>query len=243
MEKSSMKRSCFYILSIVLLLSLLAACTPGGSAPPATVAATSAPTATATSSGAAVSGQRTFVIVPEESKATYLADEVFFADALAKYGIAAGDSDVVGSTQAIAGQLQLNLDNLADALGENYFTVQMNTLATDRSLRDGWIRENGPRFNDYPEARFVATAIEGAPTSYTDGEEVSFRLRGDLTIREITQPATFDVTARLTGNTLTGVATTRLLMSSFGIDPPNFVNTLTVADEFGLEVQITAREQ
>jgi hypothetical protein len=31
-------------------------------------------------------------------------------------------------------------------------------------------------------------------------------------------------------------------MSSFGITPPNFANTLTVADEFGIEVQITARE-
>ena len=84
--------------------------------------------------------------------------------------------------------------------------------------------------------------LEGAPTAYTEGEEVSFKLIGDLTVRETTQPATFDVTATLTGDTLTGVATTRLLMSGFGIEPPNFANTLTVADEFGIEVQFTAKE-
>jgi polyisoprenoid-binding protein YceI len=231
------------LLMLTILAGLLAACNETRATP--TAVATIAPTASPTSpgSGEEVSGLRTFVIVPAESKAIYLADEEFFADALAKYGIGAGEADVVGSTQEIAGQLQLNLDNLSDALGENRFTVQMNTLTTDRSLRDNWIRENGPRFNDYPEASFVATAIEGAPTSYTDGEEVSFQLVGDLTIREITQPATFAVTARLTGDTLTGVATTRLLMSDFGIDPPNFANTLAVADEFGIEVQFTAREE
>ncbi len=181
--------------------------------------------------------------MPAESKASYLVDEEFFAGALDKLGIAAGLADVVGSTQEIEGQLTLNLDNLGEALGDNSFTVKMNTLATDQDQRDDWIRENGPRFNDFPLATFTATAIEGAPAAYNDGDEVSFKMAGDLTVREVTQPATFDVTARLAGDTLTGVATTRLLMSTFGIEPPNFANTLTVADEFGIEVQFTAKEQ
>lgn len=230
-------------LGLLLLVSVTACAGSGESTvvEPATATPTAA-TSSNTASGAAVSGLRTFVIVPQESTASYLVDEEFFGGAFAKYGIAAGEADVVGSTGAIEGQLQLNLDNLAAALGENHFTVQMNTLTTDRPLRDDWIRENGPRFNDYPLATFVATAIEGAPTTYTEGKEVSFKLIGDLTVREITQPVTFDVTASLSGDTLTGVATTRLLMSDFGIEPPNFANTLKVADEFGIEVKFTARE-
>ena len=230
------------ILPLVLVL-VLAAC--GGQATPAPAPTAEAPAAEAPSqgSGEAVAGQRTFVIVPAESKASYLVDEEFFAGALDKLGIAAGLADVIGSTQEIEGQLTLNLDNLGDALGENTFTVKMNTLATDQNRRDDWIRENGPRFNDFPLATVTATAIEGAPAAYNDGDEVSFKLVGDLTVRDVTQPATFDVTARLAGDTLTGVATTRTLMSSFGIEPPNFANTLTVADEFGIEVQFTAKVQ
>lgn len=238
-----MKHTLTRIIPLAALVFVLAAC--GGQSTPTAEPAAAAPAAEAPSqgSGEAVSGQRTFVIVPAESKASYLVDEEFFAGALDKLGIAAGMADVVGSTQEIEGQLTLNLDNLGDALGENTFTVKMNTFATDQNRRDDWIRENGPRFNDYPLATFTATAIEGAPASYNDGDEVGFKLVGDLTVREVTQPATFDVTARLAGDTLTGVASTRALMSNFGIEPPNFANTLTVADEFGIEVQFTAKAQ
>jgi polyisoprenoid-binding protein YceI len=63
-----------------------------------------------------------------------------------------------------------------------------------------------------------------------------------LTVREITQPVTFDVNAKLAGDTLSGTATTRLKMSDFGIEQLNFINTLTVADEFGIEVAFVAKE-
>ena len=226
-------------LMFILLAVALAGCGAPATPPPPT--ATPTPAAVSDAGGAPATGMRTFVIVPTESNASYIASEEFFADALGKYGIDAGLADTVGTTQAIEGQLQLDLSDLGNALGENSFKVMMNTFVTDQSFRDNWIRDNGPRFNDYPEAIFNATAIEGAPAAYNEGDEVSFKLSGDITIREVTQPVTFDVTASLTGDTLTGVATTRLLMSDFGIEPPSFANTLTVADEFGIEVKFTAR--
>ncbi len=209
----------------------------GGSAAGGSAAGDSAP------GGAAVTGQRTFVIVPEESRAVYQVSEEFFAGALAKLGIEAGNNDVEGSTQAISGQLQLNLDDLSAPLGDNSFTVQMNTLTTERSMRDDWIRKDGPNFNKYPEATFTATAIEDVPATYTEGEEVAFKLLGDLTVREITKAVAFDVTATLAGDTLTGVATTQALLTDFGIEPPSFANTLTVGDDLVIRVEFTAREQ
>ncbi|MFN8446535.1 MAG: YceI family protein [Caldilineaceae bacterium] len=247
-----MHRTFNRVFGLVLLTVLLAACAGSPSAAPTAAveatATTAAPAPAAADSKSApdsqpLSGQHTYVIVPAESKATYRTSEEFFAGALAKYGIKAGMGDVVGTTQEIEGQLQLNLDDLSAALGENSFTVKMNTLATDRSIRDNWIRDNGPNFNKYPLATFKANSISDAPTSYTPGSEVSFKLSGDLTIREVTKPATFDVKAKIDGNTLTGTASTNIKMSDFGIDPPSFANTLTVNDEVGIEVQITAREK
>lgn len=231
-----MKHTNWLILFAVVGM-LLAGCT--GAATPAP-APTTAPAPTA---APAPAGFRTFVIAPAESKASYIVDEEFFADAREKYNIEAGKVQTIGSTQEIAGQLQLNLDDLSSPLGDNRFTVQINTLASDQALRDGWIRRNGPSLNDYPTAEFVATGIQGAPATYNEGEEVQFQLVGNLTMRDITQPATFDVTATLQGDTITGKATTRALLSAFGIDPPNFANTLVVGDEFTIEVDITAREE
>jgi len=188
-------------------------------------------------------GLRTFVVDPANSQVSYIVDEEFLDGALSKLGIEAGLVDVIGSTQAIEGQLALNLDDLSAPFGAGQFTVDTTTLKTDQDRRDKWIRKNGPDFNSYPTAVFTATGVAGMPETYNPGETIEFQLSGDLTIREVTQPVTFDVNASIDGDTLSGVATTRLLMSDFGIDPPSFANTLTVDDEFGLEITLTAREQ
>ncbi|MCC6456412.1 MAG: YceI family protein [Caldilineaceae bacterium] len=250
------------LLAALLLLTILTACAPAPSSAPPAAEATSAPDPTEvpaetpadqqadasteedTSSDASLpTGLRTYVIVPEESSASYQVDEEFFGLALGKYGIPAGLSDTVGTTQAIEGQFQLNWDDLTAPLGENTFTVDLSTLQSNQSLRDSWIRENGPEFDTYPTATFVAESLEGAPTSYTLGEEVSFQMVGQLTIHETTQPATFDITAKLEDGTITGTATTALKMTDFGITPPDFANTLTVADDFVVNLEFTAREQ
>ena len=189
-------------------------------------------------------GMRTFVIVPEESSASYLADEEFFEDALAKLGINAGKADVVGTTENVQGQIQFDLQDLAAPLGETTITADLGALKTDQGNRDRWLQENGggPQFASSPLASFTATGINGLPAAYSEGEEVQFELSGDMTVRETTIPVVFAVTAVVSGNTLTGTAETRLLMSDFGIQPPNFARTLSVADEFGIRVNLVARE-
>jgi polyisoprenoid-binding protein YceI len=237
-----LKRQIVRCIPLLLLGVVLTAC--GGSE--ATRQETPQASGSATSEHATAArhrGVRTFVIVPAESKASYVADEELFALAFTKFGLSPGWAKVVGSTQAIEGQFQIDMEQPAASLGSNEFVVRMNTFRTGRDMRDNWIRENGPRFNDYPVATFRATAIDGVAGSDRPGAELSFSLRGTLTIREIARPATFAVRARLTGDTLDGDATTRLLMSSFGIATITFHNTLTVADEIGLDVHFRARAE
>jgi polyisoprenoid-binding protein YceI len=186
---------------------------------------------------------QTFVIIPAESRASYSVDEEFLEDALSKLGIEAGQKDVIGSTQVIEGQIQLNPDDLSAALGENSFTVDLSTLESDQDRRDKWIRENGPTFDRFPVAAFTATSLSGLPDSYNEGEELRFQVNGDLTVREVTVPVTFDAAATLDGDILSGVLVTRGLISNFGIEPPSFANTLTVADDLGIQVEFTAKRE
>jgi len=229
------------IVTITLAMVLMACSSPTPTTPPPT--ATTEVNSEAMTGNTSAEGSQMFVVNPANSQVSYIVDEEFLDGALSKLGIKAGLVDVIGSTQAIEGQLELNLDDLAAPLGASYFTVDLTTLKTDQDRRDNWIRKNGPAFNTYPTAEFTATEVVGLPETYTPGETIEFQLSGDLTIHEVTQPVTFDVSASIDGNTLSGVATARLLMSDFGIEPPSFAGTLTVEDEFGLKITLTAREQ
>lgn len=239
------------LLATLLLLGTLAACDSSSSseAPAAeptvepTAATESAATENTDDPGELPTGQHTYVIVPEESTASYHVAEEFFGLALGKYGIPEGLVETVGTTQVIQGQFELNWDDLSAPLGENTFSVDLSTLESNQSLRDQWIRENGPEFSTYPNATFVGESLEGAPSAYTPGEEVTFQMVGQMTIHETTQPATFEITAKLSNGTVTGVAIADLKMTDYGITPPDFANTLTVGDDFQVKVEFTAREQ
>lgn len=228
----------WFKLMMVLSIGLLTAC--GGPAAPPTPTPTPIQLET---TGTEPAETRRFVVVSDASTASYVVNEEFFSGALAKYGIEAGNAEVIGSTNAVQGELRLNLADPANALVAGRFAVNLPSLTTTRSQRDEWIRDNALESNKYPTAEFVATAIENAPASYTEGEEVTFQLLGDLKVRDITLPVTFDVTATFSGDTITGVATAPLQLTDFGFDPPNFANTLTVANAFTIRVELTAKEQ
>jgi len=184
--------------------------------------------------------------VPAESKASYHASEEFFPSALAKLGIDAGKAEAVGTTEAIEGRFEFDPARPATLLGESTFTVRVNTLTSNQKKRDDYlrqIRDDGPSFDKYPLATFKATGIDGTSVAGVSGRELNLKLTGDLTVREITKREIFDVKARLTGDTLAGVATTRFLLSDFGIGPIDFPPLLAVADPVALEVQFTARAQ
>lgn len=230
---------------IIAFALVLAACGGADVAPTAAPAlapvSTTAPEPEPVEEEPAAEGVRIFVVDPAESQASYIVNEEFFAGALDKLGIEAGEKVIVGTTPGVTGQIQLNPDG-AELLEAATFTVDMTGLATDQDRRDNWLRENAIESDVFPVTTFTAVSATGLPASITDGESVSFQLNGDLTVRDVTKNVTFDVTASLTGDALQGTATLALSMSDFGIDPPSFANTLTVADPFTIEVTLTARE-
>lgn len=236
------------IILALLLAAFLTAC--GGSAEPESqtdneTSSTGAATAEAieepASQGSVLSGTHTFVVAPDQSQASFIANEEFFADALAKYGIDAGTNVVVGTTPGVTGEIQLDFDS-ADPMQSAQFTVDMASLQTDQNQRDNWLKDNAIETNAFPESTFTATSATGLPETIQEGQEVSFQLNGDLTVRDVTKNVTWDVTAVITGNTLEGTATLELNMTDFDIAPPDFANTLTVSDPFTIEVQLTAIE-
>jgi polyisoprenoid-binding protein YceI len=226
-------------LSIVALSLALAACGTTSQTPTAAPAApaaqpTAAPAAAAPAQGAApIAGARTFRIVPDQTEASYEVQEQFLNRDLPNMA--------VGKTNTVEGEFQFSLDGKPTGQVTK-FTVDLRTLTSDESRRDNRIRRQWLESEKYPTAEFVSTEAQNLPASYAEGQEVSFKLVGNLTIREITRPVTFDVTGKLVGDTVTGTASTQILMKDFGFDPPSVAGMLTVKDGVTIRVNFTAKE-
>ncbi|MCS7060960.1 MAG: YceI family protein [Anaerolineae bacterium] len=228
---------------------LLSAC--GGAATPAPTATTlpptptTAPTVASTESTAPTEATATpqpaaggasvvtLKIVPEESKASYAVDETFLNQNNRLV-------TAVGVTTIVNGAITLDTQNPANTqVGE--ITVDISALKSDSDRRDNAIRRNWLESANYPIAKFVPKSYEGLPSSYEIGQELTFKMSGDMTVRDTTISVTWDVVARYDGKQLSGTATTQIKMSSFNFDPPSIAGILRAEDDAKLTLEFVAR--
>jgi polyisoprenoid-binding protein YceI len=200
-------------------------------APTTSVAAT--PTTTAIGAGAGGDTIR-FVLVPEKSEARYRVREQLASLSL--------PSDAVGSTRNFTGTLVIKQDGTI-VPAESKFVVDMQTLQTDRSQRDNFVRRSVLQTDQYPSAVFAPTQIAGLGSPLPTSGPVSFKLTGDLTIRNVTKPVTWDFTGQLQGNELTGQATTSFKFEDFNLTQPRVPVVLSVEDNIKLELDIDMLRQ
>lgn len=183
-----------------------------------TAALTTDPAPTA----AAPTGIVPYAIDPSQTTVQYAVEETFLNENNRL-------ATAIGRTSEVNGTLNLNFDDPASSeFGE--FTVDISTLRSDSSRRDNAIRREWLESATYPLATFVVRGIEGFPPNPQPGQDITFKLLGDLTVRTTTRAVTWDVTARLENERLSGTATTFILMKDFGVEPPNIANILIVKD-------------
>ncbi len=235
---------------IVLVVGLIhVACGQAPTQPPTTSPPTrAAPTLELTlNETAPVSSEepqeRTFEIIGAESEASYTVtvDEEFFAGAVQNLGKQLGFFTSVGATQAISGQITLILGDQPRLIGGE-FVVDISTLKSDDRRRDERILEQFLRSRLFPLAVFQPLAIEGLAGPYIDGEQVEFQMIGEMTIREVTRPVTFAVSASVTDGVLEGSARTMILMTDFDFDPPEIAGFMKAEDQVLINVVFVAVE-
>jgi polyisoprenoid-binding protein YceI len=80
-----------------------------------------------------------------------------------------------------------HFDAAAPARSHLELTIQAKSIDTRNPDRDAHLRGNDFFDMDrYPEIRFVSTAVESV-------DDATFRVTGDLTIKDVTRPVTFDL--------------------------------------------------
>lgn len=176
-----------------------------------------------------------YAIIPSRSEVIYRVGEVFL-DEGNKFNIA------VGTTNAVQGEMFIDRTNPRHSR-VGTITVNISQFKSDHARRDKAIRTKWLESERYPMAVFTPTAIQGLPDVYTLDREIPVQITGNLEIRKVTRPTTFAGRVRFDGDTLTGIATTTILMTDFGFDPPSILGILKAENEAKLEFHFVARHE
>jgi polyisoprenoid-binding protein YceI len=180
-------------------------------AKPTQAANAAAPAATAPASSAPANAAGTvYKIDPAQSEAHYEVSETFFQGNRLNLAI--------GRTKGVAGDVLVDFANPANSqIGT--IVIDVSQLTSDEGRRDNFIRNNFLQSAQYPQATFKPTKIEGLPASVKPGDQLTLKVTGDLTVKQTTKPATFDVTLTAGQDKLTGTAAAQVLLSDFGVGP------------------------
>jgi polyisoprenoid-binding protein YceI len=188
----------------------LVAAAPTASGATAPSSATSSPTA-ATSSADSSAAQQVYRIDATQSEARYEVNETLFNENNRL-------NTAIGRTQGIAGDILVDFQEPANSqLGT--IVIDISQFTSDESRRDNFIRSNGLQSARYPTATFAATSIEGLPSTVSLGDKLSFTVNGNLTVKQITKPVTWNVTLEVQNGQLVGSASTQILLSDYGAGP------------------------
>ena len=201
------------------------------------------PTAVATEPAGAATAEATaetagapaalFALVQGESSVSFELDEDMRGQRIT----------VVGTTPDVAGQIAVNFENpSASEVGEIRFNLR--TLATNNDFRNRAIRGQilQSAQDQFEFGSFTPTAITGLPNGPIEpGQSVTFQITGDLTLKDISNPVTFDVTLSEVGeDRLVGQATATVNRTDWGLTIPSVQQVANVEEEVVLTINLVA---
>ncbi len=100
--------------------------------------------------------------------------------------------------------------------------VQIENITSDDSRRDGKFRGSIMSSSEFPTATFTITEPIEFGEVPPDGGQVVATATGELTLRGVTNPVTFEVTAEAANNRIGILGSIPVLFSDYGIDNPSF---------------------
>lgn len=141
---------------------------------------------------------------------------------------------VVGTSTIVLGEI---LYDPADPSSIQIGTILVNArdVSTDSSNRNRAIRGPILDADTFEFIEFTPTSIEGF-----DGSGAAFSVTGDLTIRDVTNPVTFEVTASIDGEAVTGTATATVDRTLWGLAIPSAPGIANVSESVTLTLDFVA---
>jgi polyisoprenoid-binding protein YceI len=238
----------FIILGVILVI-MMPACQTAPSAAPTTLPTQEAPAKVAQptqteptksddSSASSEStqtedisaGTQVFMIDSDLSEARFLVDEVLRGQ----------DVTVVGTTADISGQISTDFSDLSTTT-VSQIEINPGTLVTDESRRNSAIYKFILQTDQFPKIIFTPQELIGLPDSAVVGENYTFQIAGDLTIRDIIQQVVFDVSATAVSETeLSGSAVASIQRADYNLNIPSVPFVASVDETVHIEIVLVA---
>ena len=177
------------------------------------------PAESTTTAAAADGVDGTWTIGPE-SEVGYRVDETINGFATT----ANGRTNAITGTFVIAGT----------SVDSGDFTVDMTTFKSDESRRDGQFNGRIMSVDEFPTSTFVLTQPIDFGEIPADGVTITASATGDLTLRGVTKPVTFDVQATFANGRIGVLGQIPVVFADFGIPNPS-IATISTEDNGLLE--------
>ncbi len=214
-----------FIVGVATGIALAASCAPTGDARSLT-AETATFSNAGTIAGSASTWTTRYVVASAGNEVRYRVREQ-----LAGFDL---PNDAIGKSSRVTGAIAFDADGrLLPA--ESRFSVDASTFVSDRDRRDRYVSSRLLNASAFPEIVLVPTELRGVTLPLAGTASRSFELLADLTVRGVTRPTVWQVTAQLAEAQVSGTATTRFVFDDFQMEKPRVRSVLSVADTIALE--------
>ena len=150
------------------------------------------------------------------SQAGYRVKEVLFGQ----------QNEAVGRTSSVSGQLAVKGSRVTGGS----FSVDLTTVQSDQSRRDGQFQGRIMDTATYPTATFALTQPVALPSLPADEASVSAKAQGKLTLHGTTRDVTVTVTAKRSGGNFQVSGQIPVTFADWNIANPSFGGLVTTED-------------
>jgi polyisoprenoid-binding protein YceI len=146
------------------------------------------------------------------------------------------ESDAVGRTDKVTGSISVETAGTTTTLTAASLSVDMTSLASDKTMRDNRLRREGLETNAFPTATFTLTAPVEVPPAALTGTASDITLSGDLTVHGVTKSVQIPAQAQLVNGTIQVAGSLTFPLSDYAIVAPNIGGVIvSIADNGTLE--------
>jgi polyisoprenoid-binding protein YceI len=147
-------------------------------------------------------------------------------------------SDAVGRTSEITGGATFAQSNGTVTMTAASFQVAVNTLKSDRSMRDEKIHEIGLESSRYPTATFALSTPLTVTSSALKGNIARASVTGTFNIHGTSKKETIPVEISLSGATFDAVGSFTFPWSEFGMSAPSLGGFVNVTEHATMEFDL-----